>query len=157
MLASQTFQRSAEGLPQELSHWFCSQNHWLSIGKAFTGRSNCYNLPDELQGLKLGLKFELCCINNELLSVYLSVLQNPRTNYVEFEFFSGLLHMWKLRQVTISKLKLQVAVNQCEKESRRPNGQNKMERDFHGNELAGFSIKKLFKAAWLFNVEAATT
>ena len=38
------------------------------------------------QGLELELKLELCCLTNGL-RFYL--LQSPKINYVEFEFFLG--------------------------------------------------------------------
>ena len=44
-------------------------------------------LSDDRQRLELGLKPELCCLTNELWRFYM--LQSPKINCVEFEFFWG--------------------------------------------------------------------
>ena len=44
-------------------------------------------LPDDWQGLKLGLKLELCCLTNWLYRFYL--LYSLKMNCVEFEFFEN--------------------------------------------------------------------
>ena len=72
----------ARARPQELGHWFCSQD---------------LQSPGDRQGLKLGLKLALCCLTNGLLRFYL--LWNPRINCVEFEFILGPLKTPKLRKV----------------------------------------------------------
>ena len=53
-------------------------------------------LPDDLQGLKLGLKLELCCLTNKLQRF--CSLWNHRINCVEFQFFLSLLLMPNLSQ-----------------------------------------------------------
>ena len=54
-------------------------------------------LPDDKQGLKLGLKLELCCLANKLYRFYR--LRNHSINCVEFEFFLSPLLMPNLSQV----------------------------------------------------------
>ena len=52
-------------------------------------------LPNDKQGLELGLKLELCLLTNRLKRLYL--LRSPKINCVEFKFFLGLLKTPKLR------------------------------------------------------------
>ena len=88
----------ARARPQELGHWFCSQD---------------LQSPGDRQGLKLGLKLALCCLTNGLLRFYL--LWNPRINCVEFEFILGPLKTPKLRKSgeLISTLIHQTGVKWC--------------------------------------------
>ena len=53
----------AGALPQEVSHWFCSQKLQLSSG--ITCGSGIWP-AGPVQGFKLGLNLELCCLANEL-------------------------------------------------------------------------------------------
>ena len=46
---------------QELGHWFCNQKPWLDFWNSLQ-----VQLPDNWQGLDLGLKLELCHLINEL-------------------------------------------------------------------------------------------
>ena len=48
-----------------------------------------------MQGLKLGLKLEICRLINHLQMFYL--LQNSKINFREFKFFLGPLKMRKFR------------------------------------------------------------
>ena len=54
--------QAVRALPQELGHWFCSQNLWLSPRIALV--SDCQMTGTGLQGLKLGLKLEICSLTN---------------------------------------------------------------------------------------------
>ena len=54
--------QAVRALPQELGHWFCSQNLRLSPRIALV--SDCQMTGTGLQGLKLGLKLEICSLTN---------------------------------------------------------------------------------------------
>ena len=87
-LACLTCPSCARAWPQELSHWFCSQNLWLSSGIAY--RSDC-----QMTGRGLNLD---SILNSASWSRFY-LLWSPKINCVDFEFFLSPFKTPKLRAV----------------------------------------------------------